>query len=69
MSRNRAGFLKKIHGVEILGKRGSKMGFFDIFSKTALTILFIFSQIEDIVVLHMCAKFQVQENFCSSDMG
>ena len=45
------------------------MGFFDIFSKTALTILFNFLQIEDIVALHMCAKFQVQENFCSPDMG
>ena len=45
------------------------MGFFDIFSKTALTILFIFQQKKDIVVLHMCAKFQVQENFFPQDMG
>ena len=42
--------MKKIHGVEILRKRGSKMRFFGIFSKTALTISFFFLQKEDIRV-------------------
>ena len=45
------------------------MGFFDTLSKTALTIWFIFSVKKDIIVLHVCAKFQVRENFCSRDMG
>ena len=61
--------MKKNLGVEILGQKGSKMRFFEIFSKTALKILFIFIQKEDIIVLHVCAKFQVRENFCSRDMG
>ena len=66
---NRAGFLKKNLGVEILGQKGSKMSFFEIFSKTALTIWFIFIQKEDIIVLHVCAKFQVRINFRSQNMG
>ena len=66
---DRAGFLKKNLGVEILGKRGSKMRFFEIFSKTALTISFSFLQKEDIILLHMCAKRQVQEKSGSPDMG
>ena len=61
--------MKKNLGVEILGEKGSKMRFFEIFSKTAHTIWFIFIQKEDIIVLHVCAKFQVRENFCSRDMG
>ena len=61
--------MKKNLGVEIMGKKGSKMRFFEIFSETALTISFIFIQKEDIIVLHVCAKFQVRENFCSRDMG
>ena len=61
--------MKKNLGVEILGQKGSKMRFFEIFSETALTMSFIFIQKEDIIVLHVCAKFQVRENFCSRDMG
>ena len=45
------------------------MGVFGIFSKTALTILFIFLQKEDITVLHICANFQVNKNFSFRDIG
>ena len=45
------------------------MGFFGIFSKMALTILFIFLQKEGIMVLHICANFQVNKNFSSRDIG
>ena len=45
------------------------MGFFGIFSKTALTISFFFLQKEDIIVLHQCAKSQVQKNSGSPDKG
>ena len=51
--------MKKIPGVEILGKRGSKMGVFGIFSKTALTIWFVLLVKEDNIIFHMCAKFHV----------
>ena len=64
-----ARFLKKNPWVEILGKRGSKNGVFGIFSKTALTIWFFLLVKEDIIILHICAKLQVQANFCSRDMG
>ena len=52
-----------------MGQKGSKMRFFEIFSKTAPAISFILIQKEDIIVLHVCAKFQVRINFCSRDMG
>ena len=45
------------------------MGFFGIFSKTAHTIWFIFSVKKDIIVLHVCAKFQVHKNFSSRHIG
>ena len=45
------------------------MGFFAIFSKTALTISFFFLQKEDITVLDQCAKSQVQEKSGSPDKG
>ena len=45
------------------------MRFFDIFSETAHLISFFFLQKEDIIVLHMCAKLQVQEKSGSRDMG
>ena len=61
--------MKKNLGVEILGEKGSKMRFFEIFSKTAHTIWFIFIQKEDIIVLHVCAKFQVHKNFSSRHIG
>ena len=51
------------------GQRGSKIEFLEISSKTSLTIQFIFVIKEDIMSLHMCFKFQVQENLCSTDMG
>ena len=43
--------MKKIFVPEILGKRGSEMDFLDIFSETLLTILFVFTEKEDILVL------------------
>ena len=61
--------MKKIPGVEILGKRGSKMGVFGIFSQTALTIWSLLLVKEDIIILHMCAKFQVHVNSGSRDIG
>ena len=45
------------------------MGVFGIFSKTALTIWFLLLVKEDIIILHMCAKFQVQVNSGSRDIG
>ena len=69
MKSDRAGFLKKNLGVEILGKRGSKMRFFEIFSETAPQISLFFLQKENIIILHMCAKRQVQEKSGSPDMG
>ena len=49
---DRAGFSEKIFVPEILGKKGSKKGFFGIFSKTSLTILFFFLQKQDYIGLH-----------------
>ena len=54
---------------ELLGKKGSKMGFFGFFSKTTLTNLFIFLQKEDIMVLHIYANFQAHKNFSFRDIG
>ena len=59
----------KIFVLEIWGKKGSKMGYFGIFSKSNEQIWFILLQMEDNIVLHVCAKFQVRINFCSRDMG
>ena len=61
--------MKKNLGVEIWGKRGSKMGFFGIFSKTSLRILLVFTEKEGLIVIHTCTKFHVQENSGSRDMG
>ena len=46
------------------GQKGSKKGDFEIFSKTSLTIWFHLLVKEDLIILHMCAKFQVQANLC-----
>ena len=54
------------------GQKGSKwvkMGFFGILRKTSWTIWFLLLVKEDIIILHRCAKFQVQVNFGSRDIG
>ena len=45
------------------------MGVFWIFSKTSLTIWFLLLVKKDIVILHMCTKFHVQEKPSSRDIG
>ena len=55
--------------LEIWGKKGVKNGGFGIFSKTSVTIWFHLLEKEDIIILHMCAKLQVQTIFCSRDRG
>ena len=45
------------------------MGFLKVFSKSIRKISFHLLGKKDNTSLHMCAKFQVQENFCSPDMG
>ena len=51
------------------GSKGVKNEFFVIFSKTSKPISFHLLVKEDIIILRMCAKFQVQTIFCSQDMG
>ena len=51
------------------GQKGVKMGFFGILRKTSSTIWFHLLLKEGIIVLHMCAKFQVQVNSGSRDIG
>ena len=60
---------RKILVLQIRGKKGVKNGGFEIFSETAHETSFFFLQKEDIIVLHMCAKRQVQEKSGSPDMG
>ena len=55
--------------LEIWGKKGSKMGVFAIILKTRRVFWFILLGIQDIIVLHMLAKFQVHINSGSWDMG
>ena len=50
------------------GSKGVKNEFFVIFSKTSKPILFHLLVKEDIIILRMCAKFQVQTIFCSQDV-
>ena len=45
------------------------MGVFEVFSKPRLTIWFDLLEKEDIIILNMCAKLQVQVIFCSRDRG
>ena len=50
-------------------KNSPKSFLFEVFSETALTILFFFAEEEDIIVIHTCTKFHVQEKSGSRDMG
>ena len=52
-----------------MGEKGSKLGDFGHFSKDIVMIWFVLLEMEDIIVLHMHAKFQVKWNFCSRDIG
>ena len=61
-------FRKKIFA-EIWGQKGSKMGVFGNFSKLSLTIWFHLLEKKDIICLHVCAKFHVQEKNIPQDMG
>ena len=60
---------RKILVLQIWGKRGSKMGFFKVFSKPRLTIWFHLLEKEDNTILNMCAKLKVQVIFRSRDRG
>ena len=55
--------------LQIWGKKGVKNGGFVIFSKTSVKNWFHLPEKEDIIILHMCAKLQVQVIFCSRDRG
>ena len=54
--------------LEIWGQKGSKMGFFGLFSKNNYKIWFILLGQEDIIVLRVHAKFHVQNISGSRDM-
>ena len=60
---------RKIFVLQIWGKKGVKMGFFKVFSKSIRMISFHLLGKEDNTSLYMCAKFEVQENNFSPDMG
>ena len=60
---------RKILVLEIWGQKGSKMGYFRIFLKNNEQIWFDFRLKEDIIALHVCGNFQVQNNFGSRYMG
>ena len=51
------------------GSKWVKNWFFVIFSKTAKPVWFHLQEREDIIILHMCAKLQVQTIFRSRDTG
>ena len=51
------------------GSKRVKNGVFVVFSKTSQPIWFHLLEKEDIIILHMCAKLQVQAIFRSRDMG
>ena len=58
-------FRKKIFFSRKWGKRAKnspKSFLFEVFSETALMILFFIAEEEDIIELHTCAKFQVRTN-------
>ena len=59
----------KILVLEILGQKGSKMGFFDTLAKNKEQIWFILLGNEDIMVLRVHAKFHDQTISGSRDMG
>ena len=52
-----------------MGSKWVKNGVFVVFSKTSEPIWFHLLEKEDIVILHMCAKLQVQAFFRSRDRG
>ena len=52
-----------------MGQKGVEMTFLGIFSETPLRILFVFTEKEDLIVIHTCTKFHVQEKSGSRDMG
>ena len=64
---------RKMSVPEILGKMWGqnwvKMGFFEVFSESLASISFILLDNEAIIILHMCATFQLPVNFCSRDIG
>ena len=53
----------------IWGSKWVKNGVFGIFSKSSVAIWFHLLEKEDIIILHMCAKLQVQTIFRSRDRG
>ena len=55
--------------LEIWGQKGSKMGVFGLFSKNNEYIWFILQGKEDIILLHVHAKFHGQNISGSRDMG
>ena len=55
--------------LEIWGKKGSKLGDFGHFSKDMVMIWFVLLEMEDIMILHMRAMFQVHSKKFSRDMG
>ena len=55
--------------LEIWGKKGSKLGDFGHFSKDMVMIWFVLLEMEDIIVLHMRAMFQVHSKNYSRDIG
>ena len=55
--------------LEIWGQKGSKMGFFGLFSKNNEYIWFILLGKEDIIVLRVHAKFHDESISGSRDMG
>ena len=54
---------------KIWGQKGSEMGVFCIFSKPIMMIWFHLLGKEDVISLHMCGKFHVQEKNIRRDMG
>ena len=52
-----------------MGQKGSKLGDFGHFSKDIVMILFVLLEMEDIIVLHMRAMFQVHSKNYSRDIG
>ena len=64
-----AGFFQKNPIFEILGQTGPKMRFLLIFSKTALTIFFIFCRMKVLMVWDISAKTACQKKFWFSRYG
>ena len=55
--------------LEIWGEKGVENGGFGIFSKTSVTIWFHLLVKEDIIILDICAKSEVQAIFRTLDIG